>query len=237
MQARQGLADPQPPSTGDRISLLRLAEQVSRNTGRVLAAQAIRGKWFSGELHFWVQWTGRDPSDVSSFLSVQAAPRSFLEDLEYCGLQRPPYFDDEPRGLKFQTIVDASESGLYLDENSARVFTSHCADVDRWSAACLFTSRVEAAQFWPWLDDGPKADDQPNATQGRRSPRGAKTAWKWEEAVIAASVYAYERGLPEKQADLVRYIAEWFGDPGPGETQIKAHIAPLYRALARANSR
>jgi hypothetical protein len=237
VQATQRHSSPQPPSSSDRISLLRLAEHVSRNIGPIPATLAIREKWLTGEVRIWVQWIlghsfgGRGKASLT--LGEEQAPASFLEDLEQRGLTAP---GSNWRGLNFQNIIDASESGLYVDRRSACLFTSRL-DVDRRAAACLFTSRVEAAQFWPWLDEQPKADEQSKTAPGRRSPRGAKTAWNWEEAVIAASAYAYEHGLPEKQADLVRYIAEWFGDPGPGETQIKAHIAPLYRALARASGR
>jgi hypothetical protein len=229
VEATHRHSSPQPPSNGDRISLRRLAEQASRDVGSQLAAQAIREKWLASELRVWVQWIPGHPlargasGYVFAPLGEEAAPPSFLEHLEQRVLT-PPLFPNEPemRGLKFETIIAKSETGIYAGDGRL---------------ACLFVSRAEAAKFWPWVDDRPKEGDQRKAMQGRRSTRGAKTAWKWEDAVIAASAHAYEHGLPEKQADLVRYVAEWFGDPGPGETQIKAHIAPLYRALARAGGR
>jgi hypothetical protein len=185
-----------------------------------------------------VQWSLiRADGEVMSFLGVERAPPSFLKDLAYRGLTRPPYFVDEPRGLKFQAIINASDSGLYLDESSGRSFTSHYKDVDRWSAACVFTSLAAAAQFWPWLGDQPKADADLKVTQGRRSPRGAKTVFDWEKALIEGCGFLIENGLPEDQADLIAYIADWFGDEGPGDTQIKEHLAPLYRRAKQAFSR
>jgi hypothetical protein len=236
VQATQRHTSPQPPSNGDRISLLRLAEQVSRNTGPILAAEAIREKSLAGDLRIWVQWfwLARVTSG-EAFVSLgeETAPPSFLHDLEQRGLRTPPSFlhDLDPlglmatpqRGLTFRTIINASESGLYLDPD---------AEAD-WPAALLFASRAEAAQFWPWLE----TVDKIKAPNGRRSTRGPNFAYDWEAAAIEAAAYILEHDLPEEQADLVTHIAQWFGDDGPGETQIKAHIAPLYRKAKRALGR
>jgi hypothetical protein len=185
-----------------------------------------------------VQWiNGRSfggAREVSVSLGEESAPPAFLHDLEQRGLTAP---GSNWGGLNFQNIIDASELGLYLDRRSACLFTSHVEGLDGRSAACLFASRVEAAQFWPWLDDRPKADYQSNTTQGRRSTRGPPTAFDWEKAIIAASAFVYEHGLPKTQGELVIFVDDWFGNDGPGETQIKAHIAPLYRALVRAAGR
>ena len=186
-------AGPQPPSSGDRISLLRLAEHVSRNIGSIPAALAIREKWLTGALQFWVQWILGHSFGTSgeAFVSLgeEAVPPWFLHDLEERGLTAPPSLsNDERRGLTFRSIINASELGLYVDDRPACFFKPLVDGWDSESAACLFTSRVAAAQFWPWLDDQPKADDQSKAMQGRRSARGAKTAWDWEEALIEACV-------------------------------------------------
>jgi hypothetical protein len=234
VQARQGPASPQPPSNGDRISLLRLAEHVSRNTGPLQAARAIREKWLTGALHFWVQWilghSFGTPRKASVSLGEEPAPPAFLDDLEQSGLTAP---GSNWRGLTFQNIIDASELGLYLDRRSARLFTSRVENLDGRSAACLFASRVEAARFWPWLDDRPNAEDQPKATQGRRSARGAPAAYDWEGVLIEACAFIVVRGLPETQAGLVAHIAEWFGDDAPADSTIKDHIAPLYQRIER----
>jgi hypothetical protein len=237
VQSTRRHASPQLPSNGDRISLLRLAEQVSRNTGAVLAAHAIREKWFADALHVWVQWiVGHSfgtPREASVSLGEEAAPPSLLRDLEEHGLTAPsPLFGDGP-GLSIQTIISASELGLYIDRKSVCLFSSCVADVDGWSAACLFASRAEAAQFWPWLE----TVDKIKAPNGRRSTRGPNFAYDWEAAAIEAAAYILEHDLPEEQADLVTHIAQWFGNDGPGETQIKAHIAPLYRKAKRALGR
>ena len=60
---------------------------------------------------------------------------------------------------------------------------------------------------------------------------GAPAAYDWEAALIKAARYVREKGLPKSQAILVRHILEWFGEPGPSETQVKEHIGPLYAAL------
>jgi hypothetical protein len=96
----------------------------------------------------------------------------------------------------------------------------HMGD-DRW--VYLFASRTDAAHFWPW------PGDQPAVQPGRRSSRGAKPTWDWEAALIEAAVFILEHDLPKTQDELVGHISTWFGDHAPGDTQIKVHIAPLFR--------
>jgi hypothetical protein len=238
MQTRQPHQSPQPPSSSDRISLLRLAEYVSRDIGSIPAALTIREKWLTGALQFWVQWILGHSFGTSreAFISLgeEAVPPWFLHDHEERGLTASPsLLNDERCGLTFGTIINASEVGLYMDDRPAWHFKSLVGGVDSESAACLFTSRAQAAQFWPWLE----TVDQPKAAQGRRSTRGPNFAYDWEAALIEAACYILEHDLPEEQADLVAHIADWFGRGGPGETQIKAHIAPLYRKARRALGR
>jgi hypothetical protein len=224
VQARQRPVSPQPPSIGDRISLLRLADQASRDVGSRLAAQAIREKWLTSQLRVWVQWIPGHPlvrgasGYVFAPLGEEAALPSFLEHLEERVLV-PPLFPNERhiRGLGFENIIAKSEAGIYVGDGRS---------------ACLFVSRAEAAQFWPWVDHRHQAKDQTQATQGRRSAWGANTRWNWEAALIEACAFIVVRGLPQTQADLVAHLAQWFGDNGHGETQIKAHIGPLYRRVA-----
>jgi hypothetical protein len=239
VQATHRHSSPQPPSNGDRISLLRLAEQVSRNIGSIPAALAVREKWLTGALQFWAQWILGHSSGTSreAFVSLgqEAVPPWFLHDLEERGLTAPPsLLNDERRGLTFRSIINASELGLYVDDRPACFFKPLVDGWDSESAACLFTSRVAAAQFWPWLNDQPKVDDKSKAMRGRRSARGAPTAFDWEEVLIEACAFIVVRGLPETQADLVSHIAEWFGDDAPADSTIKDHIAPLYQRIERA---
>jgi hypothetical protein len=241
VKATQQPVSPQPLPTGDRISLLRLAEHVSRNVGAIPAVLAIREKWRTGALQFWVQWIFGHSFGTSreAFISLgeEAVPPYFLHDLEERGLPAPPSpLNDDP-GLTFRTIINASEVGIYLADRPGCLFKSLVEDVDDDSAACIFTSRAAAAQHWPWLDDKSTLGDQSSTRKGRRSPRGAKTAWDWEVALIEACVFIIERGLPEKQVDLVEHVAQWFGNDGPGDSQIKAHVAPLYRKAKQALSR
>lgn len=242
MQATQPQTSPQPPLSSDRISLLRLAEHVSHNIGLVPAALAIRQKWLTGALQFWVQsilgHSFGTSSEAFASLGEEAVPPWFLHDLEERGLTAPPSLsDDERRGLTFRAIINASELGLYVDDRPACFFKPVVDGWDCKSAACLFTSRVAAAQFWPWPDDQPKADDQAKATQGRRSARGAKTAWDWEGALIEACIFIIEHDLPQTQAELLAHVDGWFGEDGPGKSQIKAHIAPLYQKAKRVLGR
>ena len=79
--------------------------------------------------------------------------------------------------------------------------------------------------------------DQPKARQGHRSARGAKSAYDWEAAIVEAAILIFEHGLPETQADLVAHISDWFGDNGPGDSQIKEHLAPLYQRAKQAFGR
>jgi hypothetical protein len=124
----------------------------------------------------------------------------------------PPEFllNLEHRGIPFERVV-SDEDGIYFGEGK-NVY--------------LFASRADAARFWP-SDDGYGS----RRTTGRKVVRGAPLAYDWEAALIEAARYIFENGLPKSQAKLVGHVLEWFGERGPGDTQVKQHIGPLYTTL------
>jgi hypothetical protein len=69
--------------------------------------------------------------------------------------------------------------------------------------------------------------------RGRRSPRGAKAAYDWEEAVIEASHYMYQDDPPFDQ--LVKHIEAWFGESPPSETQLRDHLRPVFERFQKPN--
>lgn len=193
-------------SHADKISLGGLFEHVSHSLGPHLAANLIREKWVSREVKFWVHWTNehvhaRDLYGTSNRYGVEFAHR---EEPALPSL----LIDFEKRGLGIRLIIGLSEHGIY---------------VGRDRTAYLFASRSDAAKFWPWSDE--QSSDKP----GRRSSKGAKVAFRWEDALIEAAAFILENDLPKTQDELVSHISTWFGDKGPSDTQIKAHIGPLFR--------
>jgi hypothetical protein len=122
----------------------------------------------------------------------------------------------QARSLSLRQVFQCSESGIYVGNNEVLY---------------LFASRADAGQIWPW------PGGQPTLPPGRRNPRGANAKIDWEQVLIEAAGFIIEKGLPESQAKLVEHITIWLGDGAPGETQIKAHIAPLWRRAIAAAGR
>ena len=60
---------------------------------------------------------------------------------------------------------------------------------------------------------------------------GAPPKIDWEKCLIEAARWMYASKAPDQQAKLIRHIADWLGPIAPGDTQLKAHLAPLYRAF------
>jgi hypothetical protein len=108
-----------------------------------------------------------------------------------------------------------------------RLFDDDGISAGGGKTAFVEASRRDAAKFWPFPEGR-------QHMQGRRDTRGAKTDYDWESALIAAAVRVWVDGLPETQAALEEYIADWFGENGPDTTQIRTHIGPLFRALKQA---
>jgi hypothetical protein len=118
--------------------------------------------------------------------------------------------DLESRGVGFAHVA-GDDDGIYYGDGKI---------------AYLFASRADAARFWPW--DDPYASKR---TTGRKVVRGAPPAYDWEAALIEATRYMLENGVPKRQAKLVEHILEWFGESEPSETQVKEHIGPLYEVF------
>jgi hypothetical protein len=131
----------------------------------------------------------------------------------------PPEFlrDLERRAIPFRSVISSSEDGI---------------DFGRGKNAHLFASRADAARFWPW--DDPYGSKR---VTGRKVLPGAPPIYHWEKAYIEAVRYIHENGLPKSQAELVRHMLEWFGEPEPSESQVKEHIGPLYAAFRDASSK
>ena len=80
-------------------------------------------------------------------------------------------------------------------------------------------------------DPLPSKIAMPNSVIPRKGVGGAPSKINWERCIIEAAKWMYDSKAPDSQADLIRYIAELLGDEAPSETQLKAHLAPLYRAF------
>jgi hypothetical protein len=194
-------------NSADYISLLKLVEHVSRSLGPQLATHAIREKWLAGEIRFRVRWLTESPHQRLFYAQAPGVAAPHRDETA------PPQFlvDLECRGMPFKQLIGLSEDGIYIGPGKT---------------AYLLASRADAARFWPWDDlyAGKRVT-------GRKVLPGAPVTYDWEAALIQAARYISEKGLPKSQAILVRHILEWFGEPGPSETQVKEHIGPLYAAL------
>lgn len=70
---------------------------------------------------------------------------------------------------------------------------------------------------------------------GTKGTGGAPPIIDWERCLIEAARWMYVNGLPPSQAKLIDHIEDWLGDAAPGPTQLKTHLAPLYRAFRDAD--
>lgn len=66
---------------------------------------------------------------------------------------------------------------------------------------------------------------------GTKNAGGAPPKIDWESCLIEAARWMYANEVPITQSKLINYIAEYLGSNSPSETQLKAHLAPLYRAF------
>jgi len=94
----------------------------------------------------------------------------------------------------------------------------------------VYLLRKELAAVWPASENTEMAAaDNRSAKRKGRGGRGGD--FDWERCLIEAARWMHHEGVPAKQAELVRYIAEWFGEDCPSDTQLKEHLSPLYLAL------
>ena len=65
----------------------------------------------------------------------------------------------------------------------------------------------------------------------KKGPGGAPSKIDWEKCIIEAAKWMYSSKAPDIQNDLIKHIANMLGDKSPGDTQLKTHLAPLWRAF------
>jgi hypothetical protein len=81
------------------------------------------------------------------------------------------------------------------------------------------------------------APDETSLPPWRKNSVGTKTEYDWEKILIEAARYMWEEGVPQSEAKLRSHIEEWCKGDAPGESQLKSHLAPLYRALKKADGK
>lgn len=79
----------------------------------------------------------------------------------------------------------------------------------------------------------------PKVISGDHEPgrRGAPSQFDWDAVWVELCAYIFLDGLPETQAELVKYIAGWLEDQGkrvPDDSTIKKKIRPLWQRLRPA---
>lgn len=72
-----------------------------------------------------------------------------------------------------------------------------------------------------------------NGNKGRNAgaPRGRPPKYNWPEFYAEIAVLADLDGLPERQAELERQMAEWCQEKWgqePSESEIRKHVSPIY---------
>jgi hypothetical protein len=110
----------------------------------------------------------------------------------------------------------------------------------------LRAKRIEALSEWPVLpvSAAPMPEAHPSAPQldpplppAKRGPR-PKWDWPAAQAAFAAHLGRSPDGLPEVEAEAVRWVADWFSernaDGHPHETEIRLRVTgPVYAAARR----
>jgi hypothetical protein len=79
----------------------------------------------------------------------------------------------------------------------------------------------------------PRGHDQAASRPGIRHPAGRPAVHDWEAAAIEAGRFIYYKGLPKTQAELVRHLLEWFGENGPADSDVKAHVRRFMQAYKK----
>lgn len=70
-----------------------------------------------------------------------------------------------------------------------------------------------------------------------KDSRGAKADPRWEEVLIEAARYMYEKQEVGSQTDLINHVRQWLNvtDDEISNTAFKDHIAPLWRAFKKVD--
>lgn len=99
-----------------------------------------------------------------------------------------------------------------------------------------FLRQSDVEKIWPGSNQPviAAADEIP---WRRKSTAGAKGDYDWEKIIIEAARHMWENGVPESEAKLRSHIEDWCKGDAPGESQLKSHLAPLYRVLKKADGK
>jgi len=93
-----------------------------------------------------------------------------------------------------------------------------------------------------WLDSGDTKDQMQNLSRVDASVvsrQGRKAKYEWDEFYIEIAVKADLDALPESQAELEKYMADWclenWGEQ-PAVSTIRSKISPIYRHPRKINN-
>lgn len=199
----------------ESVTIKWLCRQIAERTGssEQEALEVVRNAMIAGEISAFTPQVDYYPANTEQF-----------EKLANYGRKSAYKF---PSNLWEKIMVDLEEQHPYFhfyDEHGVYLTTS------------VYVSQASALKFVKskdplYLAQTFETAAAPVIVTIKKGIGGAPTKINWEKCLIEAARWMFSSGVPAQQADLVRYIAEWLGSAAPSETQLKAHLAPLYRAL------
>jgi hypothetical protein len=164
------------------------------------------------------------PHHAAGDLHRQLAAGNFEPSmtLRNIGTKDKPVWRTRELGVEFWRRLSAL--GATQDKNGQWCLTFPTAGLDEKDIAAL--------SGWIWYVCRERVESiTPDAPQrGRRSSRGKKAAFDWEAALIEAAAFIYDED-PQSFTPVLEHIGLWFGPRGPGDSEIKRHITPLYKRL------
>jgi hypothetical protein len=101
----------------------------------------------------------------------------------------------------------------------------------------FFLRQSDVEKVWRVNDRVATAPNETSLPPWRKNSVGTKTEYDWEKILIEAARYMWEEGVPQSEAKLRSHIEKWCKGDAPGESQLKSHLAPLYRTLKRADGK
>jgi hypothetical protein len=104
------------------------------------------------------------------------------------------------------------ETGIYVNHEDLTKVVSPSSSARERDAADGATNGV------------PRPDD-PQAPTKKPAMRTPRAKYDWGGAYAQMSRYVHENGVPEVNADLIRYLQEWFGNECPGESVLKERVS------------
>jgi hypothetical protein len=85
--------------------------------------------------------------------------------------------------------------------------------------------RADIDRLWPASQTAPS----------RHNSGGRPPEFDWEEILIEMARIVHHEGLPQKQADMVGRLQEWYAKrhagKEPGLTEMKSRVSRLYKAI------